>query len=149
MMPPLLIGVFIAGFLLGGQGREGIIPRVYIEALVGGTPELCLTTIGGRGTVLEPVIRAAWPVWTNAFASVVGVFMYFATLTEVPIVRGLMRGGMGKGPALALLLAGPAISLPNMLVIGRIMGVKRTAAYVGLVVVMATLSGVLYGLVGG
>jgi uncharacterized membrane protein YraQ (UPF0718 family) len=71
--------------------------------------------------------------------------MYFATLTEVPILQGLIGSGMGKGPALALLLAGPALSLPNMLVINSVLGVKKTATFVGLVVVMATFSGMLYG----
>lgn len=71
--------------------------------------------------------------------------MYFATLTEVPILQGLLGNGMGKGPALALLLAGPALSLPNMLVIRSVMGTRKTTAYVLLVIVMATISGMLYG----
>jgi hypothetical protein len=79
------------------------------------------------------------------FSSIVGAFMYFATLTEVPILQGLIGAGMGKGPALALLLAGPALSLPNMLVIRSVMGTKKTVAYVCLVVVMATISGLIYG----
>jgi uncharacterized membrane protein YraQ (UPF0718 family) len=145
MLPPLVIGVFVAGMLLGGRGEEGLIPRTYIEAMVGESPELFLTIAGRGGSAMESAVRAVWPLWTNLFASVVGVLMYFATLTEVPIVRGLMRGGMGQGPALALLLAGPAVSLPNMLVIWSIMGGKRTLAFVGLVVLMATLSGILYG----
>jgi uncharacterized membrane protein YraQ (UPF0718 family) len=81
----------------------------------------------------------------NVFASVFGAFMYFATLTEVPILQGLMGAGMGKGPALALLLAGPALSLPNMLVIRSVMGNKKTAVFVILVVIMATISGMIYG----
>ncbi|MDD3910460.1 MAG: permease, partial [Proteiniphilum sp.] len=81
----------------------------------------------------------------NFFASFTGAFMYFATLTEVPIVQGLLSSGMGKGPALALLLAGPSLSLPNMLVIRGVMGTKKTIVYVSLVVVMATLSGLFYG----
>jgi hypothetical protein len=81
----------------------------------------------------------------NAFAAVAGAFMYFATLTEVPILEGLLRNGMGQGPALTLLLAGPALSLPNMLVIRSVLGTCKTAAYVALVVVMATLAGELYG----
>jgi uncharacterized membrane protein YraQ (UPF0718 family) len=88
-------------------------------------------------------------VWTNLFASLFGAFMYFATLTEVPILQGLMDAGMAKGPALALLLAGPALSLPNMLVINSIMGVKKTAVFVALVIVMATASGLIYGSVWG
>jgi uncharacterized membrane protein YraQ (UPF0718 family) len=71
--------------------------------------------------------------------------MYFATLTEVPILQGLIGSGMGKGPALALLLAGPALSLPSMLVLRSIMGLKKTVVYVSLVIVMATLTGLLYG----
>jgi uncharacterized membrane protein YraQ (UPF0718 family) len=84
-------------------------------------------------------------LWANLFASVAGAFMYFATLTEVPILQGLMGNGMGKGPALALLLAGPALSLPNMLVIRSVMGMKKTAVFVLLVIVMATFSGLIYG----
>ena len=84
-------------------------------------------------------------IWANLFASVVGAFMYFATLTEVPILQGLLGSGMGQGPALALLLAGPALSLPSMLVLRSVMGTKKTVVYVILVVVMATISGMLYG----
>ena len=84
-------------------------------------------------------------IFSNFFASVVGAFMYFATLTEVPILQGLLASGMGKGPALALLLAGPSLSLPNMLVIRGVMGTQKTVVYVGLVVLMATLSGIIYG----
>jgi uncharacterized membrane protein YraQ (UPF0718 family) len=78
-------------------------------------------------------------------AAVLGAFMYFSTLTEVPIVEGLLGAGMGKGPALAILLAGPALSLPNMLVIRTIMGTQKTLVYCALVVVMATVSGYGYG----
>jgi hypothetical protein len=81
----------------------------------------------------------------NLFASVAGAFMYFATLTEVPILQGLMGSGMGNGPALALLLAGPALSLPNMLVIRSVLGTKKTIAYIILVVIMATISGMIFG----
>jgi hypothetical protein len=81
----------------------------------------------------------------NAFASVVGALMYFATLTEIPIIQALLGAGMGKGPALALLLAGPALSLPNMLVIRGILGTEKTLVYVALVVVMATISGLIFG----
>jgi uncharacterized membrane protein YraQ (UPF0718 family) len=122
ILPLLLAGVLIAGFLLGRPGHEGFIPSHYIEGLVGGNS-----------------------LWSNLFASVAGAFMYFATLTEVPILQGLIGSGMGKGPALALLLAGPALSLPNMLVIRSVMGTKKTAVYVLLVVVMATMSGMAYG----
>lgn len=126
IIPLLGIGVVIAGFLLGsthdGKSVAGLIPNEWIAALVGGNS-----------------------VFSNFFASVVGAFMYFATLTEVPIVQGLIASGMGKGPALALLLAGPSLSLPNMLVIKNIIGIQKTAVYVGLVVIMATVSGLIYG----
>jgi uncharacterized membrane protein YraQ (UPF0718 family) len=120
--PLLLIGVAAAGFLLGRVGHEGIIPPQWITALVGGN------SLGA-----------------NFFASVVGAFMYFATLTEVPILQGLMANGMGKGPALALLLAGPALSLQSILVLRSIMGIKKTLAYITLVVIMATITGLMYG----
>ena len=124
IMPLLLAGILIAGFLLGRPGEEGIIPSRFIQILVGGNS-----------------------VFANFFASIVGAFMYFATLTEVPILQGLIGAGMGKGPALALLLAGPALSLPNMLVIRGVIGTKKTVVYVGLVVVMATISGVIFGII--
>jgi len=122
ILPLLFFGVLIAGFLLGSPGREGIIPSQWVASAVGGNS-----------------LRA------NLFASVAGAFMYFATLTEVPILEGLIRAGMGKGPALALLLAGPALSLPNMLVIRSVMGTKKTLVYISLVVVMATISGIIFG----
>ncbi len=123
ILPLLAMGVLIAGFLLGSpEGGDGIIPGHWIAALVGGNS-----------------------VPANAFASVVGAFMYFATLTEIPILQGLIANGMGKGPALALLLAGPALSLPNMLVIKSVLGLQKTAVFVALVVVMATLSGIVFG----
>ena len=126
IIPLLGIGVVIAGFLLGsthdGQSIAGIIPNEWIARLVGGNS-----------------------VFSNFFASIVGAFMYFATLTEVPILQGLIASGMGKGPALALLLAGPSLSLPNMLVIRGIIGTRKTVVYVSLVVVMATISGLIYG----
>lgn len=122
IMPLLLVGVLIAGFLLGRPGEEGLIPNEWVASLVGGNS-----------------------VWANLFAAVAGAFMYFATLTEVPILQGLMGAGMGKGPALALLLAGPALSLPNMLVIRSVMGTKKTIVFVSLVVVMATISGMIFG----
>lgn len=124
MLPLLLLGVLAAGLLLGrpGPGHEGLIPAKWVNAAVGGNS-----------------IRA------NLFASVAGAFMYFATLTEVPILQGLMGAGMGKGPALALLLAGPALSLPNMLVIRSVMGTQKTVVFVVLVIAMATVSGIIFG----
>ncbi len=122
IIPLLFLGVLAAGILLGRPGSEGFIPSSAIEKLVGGNT-----------------------IFANFFASIVGAFMYFATLTEVPILEGLLGAGMGKGPALALLLAGPALSLPNMLVIRGVLGTKKTAVYVALVVIMATLSGIIYG----
>jgi hypothetical protein len=122
ILPLLLYGVLIAGLLLGRPGHEGLIPPQWISNSVGGN------SIGA-----------------NLFASVVGAFMYFATLTEVPILQGLIGAGMGKGPALALLLAGPALSLPNMLVIRSVMGTKKTVVFVALVIVMATVTGLVYG----
>ena len=126
IMPLLAIGVLVAGFLLGSTHDDtvmaGIIPNEWIAKLVGGNS-----------------------VFSNFFASIVGAFMYFATLTEVPILQGLISAGMGKGPALALLLAGPSLSLPNMLVIRGIIGTQKTLVYVVLVVVMATITGLIYG----
>jgi hypothetical protein len=145
ILPLLLIGVLIAGFLLGRPGHAGLIPGRYVELLVGDSPDAMLGATGVSGGGLEGVIRSVWPVWTNLFASVFGAFMYFATLTEVPILQGLLGAGMGKGPALALLLAGPALSLPNMLVIRSIMGTGKTVVFCLLVVVMATISGLIFG----
>ena len=122
ILPLLAAGVLVAGLLLGRPGHEGLIPSHWISDWVGGN---------SIGSVF--------------FASVLGAFMYFATLTEVPILQGLIGNGMGKGPALALLLAGPALSLPNMLVIRSVMGTKKTVVFVILVVVMATISGMIYG----
>ncbi len=122
IMPLLLAGVLVAGFLLGRPGSEGLIPSVWVSGLVGENS-----------------------LWANLFAAVIGAFMYFATLTEVPILQGLIGAGMGKGPALALLLAGPALSLPNMLVIRSVLGTKKTIAFIALVVVMATISGLVFG----
>jgi uncharacterized membrane protein YraQ (UPF0718 family) len=124
ILPLLLGGVLVSGFLLGRVGQEGIIPSKYVTALVGGNS-----------------LRA------NFFSSIVAAFMYFATLTEVPLLQGVMNSGMGKGPALALLLAGPALSLPSMLVLRSIMGTKKTAMYVILVVIMATISGMVFGFI--
>jgi uncharacterized membrane protein YraQ (UPF0718 family) len=123
ILPLLAAGVLVAGFLLGSQeGGHGVIPKEWIVDLVGGNS-----------------------VFANFFSSIVGAFMYFATLTEVPILQGLINAGMGKGPALALLLAGPALSLPNMLVIRSVIGTQKTIVFVSLVVIMATISGLIYG----
>jgi len=126
ILPLLLGGVAVAGLLLGGPGGgdKGLIPQAWIASAVGGNS-----------------------LSANLFASVAGAFMYFATLTEVPILEGLLRAGMGRGPALALLLAGPALSLPNMLVIRSVLGTVKTLAYVILVVVLSTVAGLLYGVV--
>ncbi len=124
ILPLLLGGVLVSGFLLGRVGHEGVIPSRFVSTLVGGNS-----------------------LFANFFSSVVAAFMYFATLTEVPILQGLMNSGMGKGPALALLLAGPALSLPSMLVLRSIMGTKKTVVYVFLVVVMATISGMIFGFI--
>ncbi len=123
ILPLLFVGVLAAGFLLGRPGHEGIIPSAWVEGAVGGNS-----------------LRA------NLFASVAGALMYFATLTEVPILQGLLGAGMGKGPALALLLAGPALSLPNMLVIRSVLGTQKTVVYLSLVVIMATVTGMAYGM---
>ncbi|GAB6271849.1 MAG: permease [Smithella sp.] len=122
ILPLLLGGVLVAGFLLGRPGHPALIPEQYIQALVGGNSP-----------------------GANFFASIVGAFMYFATLTEVPILQGLIGSGMGQGPALALLLAGPALSLPSMITIGSIMGVKKTAVYCCIVVILSTIAGMVYG----
>jgi hypothetical protein len=98
------------------------LPEVWVQTLVGGNS-----------------------VGANFFAAVAAAFMYFATLTEVPILQGLIGAGMGQGPALALLLAGPALSLPSMLVIGSVMGWKKTVAYCSIVVILSTAAGVMYG----
>jgi uncharacterized membrane protein YraQ (UPF0718 family) len=122
ILPLLFFGVLIAGILLGRPGHDGLIPSEWVSSAVGGNSIL-----------------------SNFFASVAGAFMYFATLTEVPILQGLIGNGMGQGPALALLLAGPALSLPNMLVIRSIMGTKKTIVFVSLVILLSTISGLIYG----
>jgi uncharacterized membrane protein YraQ (UPF0718 family) len=145
ILPLLLLGVLAAGFLLGRPGHEGFIPDGYVEMLVGDSPDRMLAMTGWGGGAFEGFARQAWPLWANFFASIFGAFMYFATLTEVPILEGLLGAGMGQGPALALLLAGPALSLPNMLVIRSVMGTQKTLVYVVLVVVLSTAAGMMYG----
>lgn len=123
ILPLLFAGVLVAGLLLGGpEGGQGLVPRDWVESMVGGNSLLA-----------------------NLFASASGALMYFATLTEVPILEGLLNAGMGKGPALALLLAGPALSLPNMLVIRSVMGTKKTLVFIGLVVLLSSLAGWIFG----
>jgi hypothetical protein len=122
IFPLLFAGVLIAGFLLGRPGNPALIPESWIENLVGGNS-----------------------LQANLIASVAGALMYFATLTEVPILQGLLGAGMGKGPALALLLAGPALSLPNMLVIGGVMGAKKTAVFCITIAILSTIAGLIYG----
>ncbi len=123
ILPLLFVGVLVAGLLMGRPGADaGLIPARYVAAVVGGNS-----------------------LTSNLVASFIGAFMYFATLTEIPIIQGLVGSGMGKGPALALLLAGPALSLPNMLVIRSVLGTKKTAVFVALVIVFATLSGMIFG----
>ena len=122
VMPLLFGGVLVAGFLLGRPGHEALIPSPWVAALVGGNS-----------------------LAANLFSSVVAAFMYFATLTEVPTLQGLLGAGMGKGPALALLLAGPALSLPSMLVLRSLLGTKKTVVYVGLVVLLSAGAGMIFG----
>ena len=126
IFPLLGAGVLVAGFMLGRPGHPALIPEHYIQSLVGGNS-----------------------LWANLFASISGALMYFATLTEVPILQGLIGAGMGKGPALSLLLAGPALSLPNMLVIGGVMGVKKTATFCVIIVILSTIAGMGYGWIAG
>ncbi|MBU2498083.1 MAG: permease [Proteobacteria bacterium] len=126
ILPLLGGGVLVAGFMLGRPGQAALIPEHYIQSLVGGNS-----------------------LWANLFASVAGALMYFATLTEVPILQGLIGAGMGKGPALSLLLAGPALSLPNMLVIGGVMGLRKTATFCTIIVILSTVAGMFYGSLAG
>lgn len=126
IFPLLGAGVLVAGFMLGRPGHEALIPEHFIQSLLGGNS-----------------------LWANLFASVSGALMYFATLTEVPILQGLIGAGMGKGPALSLLLAGPALSLPNMMVIGGVMGVKKTAVFCVIIVILSTIAGMTYGWIAG
>ena len=123
ILPLLFGGVMVAGFLLGRPGHNALIPTGWIIKFVGNNS-----------------------LFSNFIASISGALMYFATLTEVPIMQGLIGAGMVKGPALALLLAGPSLSLPSILVIGGELGLKKTITYIGLVVVMSTLAGLVYGL---
>ncbi len=122
IFPLLLAGVLVAGFLLGRPGYPALIPESVIAGLVGGNS-----------------------LWANLFASISGALMYFATLTEVPILQGLIGSGMGQGPALALLLAGPALSLPSMIALAGIMGLKKTLTYCAIVVALSTTAGLIYG----
>ncbi len=145
ILPLLFIGVLVAGFLLGRVGHEGMIPSRYVQMLVGATPDTFLSASGLMGSGWEAPVRSLWSLWTNFFASIFGAFMYFATLTEVPIVQGLLDSGMGKGPALSLLLAGPSLSLPSMLVIRGVLGTRKTVVYVVLVVALSTIAGMVFG----
>jgi hypothetical protein len=121
--PLLLGGIIVSGWLMGRPGTDaGLIPSSWVSTMVGGNS-----------------------IVANLIAAVVGAFMYFATLTEVPILQTLLGSGMGQGPALALLLAGPALSLPSMLVINSYLGPRKTTTYVGLVIALATLTGWAYG----
>jgi uncharacterized protein len=122
IFPLLAGGVLVAGFMLGRPGHPALIPESWVQSLLGGNS-----------------------LQANLIAAVAGALMYFATLTEVPILQGLLGAGMGQGPALALLLAGPALSLPNLLVIGSVMGVKKTATFSGIIIVLSTIAGMLYG----
>jgi uncharacterized membrane protein YraQ (UPF0718 family) len=122
IFPLLAGGVLVAGFLLGRPGHPALIPEAWVQSLLGGNS-----------------------IWANLLAALAGALMYFATLTEVPILQGLLGAGMGQGPALALLLAGPALSLPNMLVIGSVLGAKKTAVFCSIIVVLSTIAGMIYG----
>ena len=124
ILPLLFGGVLVAGFLLGRPGREALIPETWIAGLLGGNSFLA-----------------------NLTAGISGALMYFATLTEVPIMQGLLGAGMGQGPALALLLAGPSMSLPSLLVGGRELGLKKTLVYTILVVILSALTGMFYGFI--
>jgi hypothetical protein len=124
IFPLLFAGVLVAGFFLGRPGQQALIPEHFVAELVGGNS-----------------------IWANLFAALASALMYFATLTEVPILQGLLGSGMGQGPALTMLLAGPALSLPNLVVIASVMGWKKTGTFAGLIVILSTLLGMLYGAV--
>lgn len=126
IFPLLFLGVFVSGFFLGGVEGEGYIPKRFIEGLLGGTGFI-----------------------THFLSAVITALMYFATLTEVPIIQGLMAQGVKAGPALSMLLAGPAVSLPSILVLRAIMGTKRTLTYVLLVVLISALYGYIYQIIFG
>ncbi|KPA11529.1 permease [Candidatus Magnetomorum sp. HK-1] len=126
IFPLLFIGVLFAGFMLGRPGHPALIPEEYIQKMLGGNS-----------------------FWANFFASISGAMMYFATLTEIPILQGLLGAGMGKGPALALLLSGPALSLPNMLVINGVIGPKKTLVFILTIVTLSTIAGLIYGMIAG
>ncbi len=122
ILPLLFAGVLASGFLLGRPGHDALIPSAWIAGLLGGNS-----------------------LFANFFAALSGALMYFATLTEIPIIQGLLGAGMGQGPALALLLAGPSLSLPSILVIAGELGWKKTLTYSGLVVGLSTLAGLAFG----
>ncbi|MGM0425129.1 MAG: permease [Thermodesulfobacteriota bacterium] len=122
IFPLLFAGVLFAGFFLGRPGETALIPEQYIADLVGGNS-----------------------LQANVIAALASALMYFATLTEVPILQGLLGSGMGQGPALTMLLAGPALSLPNLIVIGSVMGWKKTGTFAGIIVVLSTIAGMGYG----
>ncbi|MCX8058226.1 MAG: permease [Spirochaetes bacterium] len=124
IVPLLFFGILIAGFLLGRPGHMALIPNEWIIKLVGGNS-----------------------LFSNFFASLSGALMYFATLTEIPILQGLIGAGMGYGPALALLLAGPSLSLPSIIVIWGELGAKKTLAYIFLVILMSTIVGWIVGMI--
>lgn len=126
ILPLLLVGILISGFLLGSAGGEGVVPSAWVTRAVGGDS-----------------LRAAF------VASACSALMYFSTCTEVPVLQGLIGAGMGKGAVLALMLAGPALSLPGLLMVHRVLGLKKTAVFASLVVCMATLTGWFYGRVMG
>ncbi len=122
IFPLLFAGVLFAGFFLGRPGNPALIPEHFVAELVGGNS-----------------------IWANLFAALASALMYFATLTEVPILQGLLGSGMGQGPALTMLLAGPALSLPNLIVIGSVMGWKKTGTFAGIIVILSTFLGIIYG----
>jgi len=122
MAPPLLAGIFIAGFLFGRPGSDGLVPQEWVMAVFDSSTFL-----------------------SNFGAAAAGGLMYFCTMTEVPVIDGLMGSGMHKGPALALLLAGPTISIPQMLIASGIIGMKKTSVYAGLVIIFSAFAGMIYG----